>query len=146
MPRARESGFTLLEVLVVVAVIGVLAAISAPAVQAGLDRYALISASQQVASTIRTARWQAVAKNKTLRLRFDYPDDSEYQVVDTSDDAVGSVQYLPGGITFDSFEDLEFDPEGRLIDPAAATSIVVTNDDDQDSTITVSTSGRVQLQ
>ena len=147
--RTRAEGFSLIELVIVVALIAVLAGLSVPAIEAGMQRYSLISASQQVVSTIRSARHQAIGRNATLRVRFDYPAAGQYQVLDAADAAVGDVQYLPEGASFGAVSgDLQINTSGRVTDlagnPAAAT-IVVSNDDGQSRTITVSASGRVQL-
>ena len=98
--RGQAEGFTLIEILIVVALIGVLAGITAPTVAAGIDRYNVISAGQQVASTIRAARFQAVARNLRLELRFD-TDAGTYQVFDdTTNVAVGDVQTLTARRSF----------------------------------------------
>ncbi|MBI4888900.1 MAG: prepilin-type N-terminal cleavage/methylation domain-containing protein [Acidobacteria bacterium] len=138
------AGFTLIEALIVVALIGVMAAIAAPAVTAGIDRYTILSAGQQVVSTIRTARVQAVATNMILVVRFDYPDTGQYQIVDASNAAIGGVKTLASGISFsDGTTDVQFTTSGR----ANATTVVVTNGTaDYDRTITVSISGQVKLE
>ena len=144
MSLNHERGFSLIELLIVIALVGLLAGIAVPAISAGMERFRLISASQQVVSTIRAARWQAVAKNQILRVRFNYPDAGQYQVLDDANTAIGAVQYLLDGVTFDESVDLEISAEGRM---TAASTIVVTNGDaDQDRTISVTTSGRVYLQ
>lgn len=138
------AGFTLIEILIVVALIGVMAAVAAPVVTAGMDRYAILSAGQQVVSTIRTARVQSVAKNMILVVRFDYPDTGQYQIVDASNTAVGGVTLLGSGISFsDGATDVQFTTSGR----ANASTIVLTNGDtDFDRTITVSINGQVKLE
>jgi hypothetical protein len=109
-----------------------------------LKRYELITASQQVVSTIRSARLQAVSKNMVLKVRFDFPEGGQYQVVDAADMAVGGVQSLSGDITFGGFTDVEFTTAGRL---AAPITITVSNGEEaQDRTISVSASGQVRLQ
>jgi len=139
------SGFTLIEIMIVVAVIGILAGMSAPIVSSAMDRYDIIAAGQQVASTVRAGRFQAIARNDTLRVRFDYPAAGQYQVVDTANVKVGEIQRLADGVTFgDGTADVQIDAEGRALAPS---TITVTNGNaDYDRTITVSTSGRVQLQ
>ena len=124
----NTAGFTLIEALVVMALISVLAGMTAPTVSAGMERYEVISASQQVAGTIRSARYQAVGKNMILKVRFDYPDAGQFQIVDADDTAVGSVQNLDDDIQFGDFTDLEFSTSGRLTSGVAA-SIVITNGD-----------------
>lgn len=148
MNRARPAGFSLVELMIVVGLISVLGAMTGPVIQAGMAQYALISATQQVASTIRTARFQSVAKNRTLRVRFNNPAADQYRVLDDVDAAVGEVQILPSGAQFGAISgDLEIDPEGRItpLAGAAPATIVVSNGDAaQDRTITVAASGRVQ--
>ena len=145
----RSHGFSLIEALVTVALISILAGISAPIVAGGIKLYSINSAGQQVASTIRAARFQAVARNAQMRIRFDYPADGQYQVVLNSNGttAAGEVQLLPSGVTFGSSADVQIDKNGRMPAGAAEATITVTNGNEvQDRTITVSTSGRVQLQ
>jgi prepilin-type N-terminal cleavage/methylation domain-containing protein len=139
------AGFTLIEALVVMALISVLAGMAAPTVSAGIDRYEVISASQQIAGTIRTARYQAVGKNMILKVRFDYPEAGQFQIVDVDDNAVGVVQYLDDDISFDDFSDLEFSTAGRLTSGVAA-SIVITNGDAANNRmIVVSKNGKVEM-
>ena len=142
-----SSGFTFIELLIVVALVAVLAGISAPTVAAGMERYEILSAGQQIVSTIRTARLQAVSKNMVLRVRFNFPADGQYQIVDADDAAVGQVLSLNDDITFGAdIDDVEFTTSGRLND-VAAVSVVVTNGHEEfDRTVTVSTSGQVRLE
>jgi prepilin-type N-terminal cleavage/methylation domain-containing protein len=141
----NTAGFTLIEALVVMALISVLAGMTAPAVSAGIDRYEVISASQQVAGTIRTARYQAVGKNMILRVRFDYPEAGQFQIVDADDAAIGLVQYLDDDIQFGDFTDLEFSTSGRLTSGVAATIVITNGDADQNRTVVVSKNGQVEL-
>lgn len=144
---ARVDGFSLIELMIVAGMIAVLAAMSAPTVTAGMRRYSLVSASQQVVSTIRAARYQAVGRNTTLRVRFDHPAAGQYQVLDAADAAVGAVQFLPDGADFGAVSsDLEINTSGRVdtLTGAPPATIVVSNGN-QNRTITVSASGRVQL-
>ncbi|MBI2828253.1 MAG: prepilin-type N-terminal cleavage/methylation domain-containing protein [Acidobacteria bacterium] len=149
MTRTRTDGFSLIELMIVAGLIAVLAGISVPMIAAGMTRYSLISASQQVVSTIRAARYQAVGKNMRLRVRFNYPADGQYQILRADDDsAVGDIQFLPDGAAFgDVSDDIQIDTSGRVtgVVDVPPVTIVVTNDDAQIRTITVSASGRVQL-
>ena len=172
--------------MIVVCLIAVLAAMSGPVISAGMERYALISASQQVADTVRAARLQAVAKNRTLRVRFNCPAAGQYRIVEVVGDAVvdnaanrcdenaypfpapdanpatlpnldGAVQRLPFGATFTGLDDLEVNTLGRVTPLAgcpacmglagtAPGAVGVSNGHaDQDRTITVSRSGRVNV-
>ena len=142
----RAAGFTLIETLIVVALAAVMAAISVPQVVAGMERYYINSAGQQVVSTIRAARLQAVTRNEILEVQFDL-DTGEYQVFeDGGVTPVGGVQRLPTDISFaaGSAAMVEINTNGRV---TTAANITVTNGNaEEDRTITVTTSGRVELQ
>lgn len=141
----NTAGFTLIEALVVMALISVLAGMTAPTVSAGMERYEVISASQQIAGTIRTARYQAVGKNMILKVRFDYPEAGQFQIVDADDNAVGSVQNLDDDIQFDDFTDLEFNTAGRLTSGVAASIVITNGDAANDRMIVVSKNGKVEM-
>jgi prepilin-type N-terminal cleavage/methylation domain-containing protein len=140
MRRAEVAGFSLIEVLVVIALIAILAGMTGPTIAAGMRRYEVISAAQQLASTIRSARYQAVAKNRTLRVRFNCPAVGQYRLVEfigtAADSAAdrcttaaypypdpdasalpnldGPVQFLPQNMQFGAFSDLQIDTNGRI--------------------------------
>jgi type II secretory pathway pseudopilin PulG len=186
MARSSAAGFSLVDVMIVAGLVAVLTAMSAPVISAGMERYALISASQQVANTVRAARLQSVAKNRTLRVRFNCPAAGQYRIVEVVGDPVidnaanrcdenvypfpatdtdpatlpnldGAVQRLPFGATFAGLDDLEINTLGRVTPlggcPAcmglagtAPGAIGVSNGHaEQDRTITVSRSGRVNV-
>ena len=145
----QAAGFTLIEILIVVGLVAVMAAVTVPTVAGAMDRYYINSAGQQVASTIRTARFQAVARNIRTQVNFDSPAVGQYQTEiwdGMSWDALGEVQRLSTGITFgDGIADVTLEPSGRA--PACPCTIVVTDGtEENDQTIIISSSGRVQLQ
>jgi prepilin-type N-terminal cleavage/methylation domain-containing protein len=148
MTRARHDGFTLIELMLVVTMIAILAGATAPSIAAGMRRFTLTTASQEVVSTVRTARYQAVGRNVTLRVRFNYPAAGQYQIVDDMDAAVGPVRYLPNGASFNAVSgDLEINSQGRVTALAGAlpATIVLANTATDTRTISVWRSGRVQL-
>ena len=142
MKAARgAAGYSLVEVLLVTGIMAVVAAIAVPTVGAVMRRYALNNLSQQVAATIRSARYTAVAKNKVVRVRFNCPADDQYRMVEFTtsgaiDDASdrcsastypypdadpmnppnvdGPVIVVPPGTELGTVADIEIDARGRL--------------------------------
>jgi type IV fimbrial biogenesis protein FimT len=65
---ARQRGVTLIEAATVLAVTAVIAGTAAPGLQAVIDGRRLDAAATQLATDIRFARTEAVARNEALRL------------------------------------------------------------------------------
>jgi prepilin-type N-terminal cleavage/methylation domain-containing protein len=148
MSAARQDGFTLIELMLVVGLISVLAAASAPSIAGGMRRFTLTTASQQVVSTIRAARYQSVGRNVTLRVRFNFPDAGQYQILDDMDAEIGPVRFLPNGAVFSAVSgDLEINNQGRVTALAGAlpATVILANADADVRTISVWGSGRVEL-
>ena len=55
-------------------------------IQAEMRRYTLTTATQTVSAAVRAARYQAVAKNRTLRLRFNCPGPGQIRLVEFVND------------------------------------------------------------
>lgn len=68
---ASSRGFTYLELLFVMLVIGISAAIGIPALNNALERNKVITSSELVAAQIREARLAAITRNSSFRVRFD---------------------------------------------------------------------------
>jgi prepilin-type N-terminal cleavage/methylation domain-containing protein len=70
----NERGFTLLEAVVVVGVIGLLTAVALPGMQEAMNRNRVITGSELVAAQLREARLAAITRNAPFRLRFNCPE------------------------------------------------------------------------
>lgn len=66
----RRAGFSLVEVVVVMSIIGILATLSVPSFSAMFARSKLRSASEQLRSDINLARGEAVKRNTIIRMNF----------------------------------------------------------------------------
>jgi len=79
--QSRQAGFTLMEVLVVIAIIAVTAAIAIPGIMNWLPNYKLKGAARDVYSAMQKARSIAVKSNRSAAIVF-IPATNEYQLCD----------------------------------------------------------------
>lgn len=140
MHRA-DAGFTAVELLITVAIAGIVAGMSIPSLTGAMQRYALNGARQTVAAEIRLARFRAVSTNRTMRVRFNCPGPGQFRIVEvvglpqidnaadrcsessypfpdqdpsSQPNADGRVVWLQQGAQFGDLHDLEITPRGRV--------------------------------
>jgi prepilin-type N-terminal cleavage/methylation domain-containing protein len=141
--RTAEAGFSLPEVMIVLAITMVMGAIAVPSITTALRDSEVSSAVQSVASTVRNARYQAVTRNVRLRVRFNCPAAGLTRIVEVTGDATidnaanrcnttaypypaadqdpatlpnsdGPLVFMPQQITFGAVQDLEISTIGRI--------------------------------
>jgi len=80
---ARDAhGFTLVELVAVMALVLTVSAIALPSMLAARDRIRLGQAAREVEREIQTAKSRAVAKSRPMRVRFNCPAAGEYRAVE----------------------------------------------------------------
>ncbi len=96
-----NGGFTILELIVVIGLTGVVMGLSSPALTAIRGHYQLDGASRQMAMEISKARMQAIAQNRTIRLRLASGNSYVFESSEdgTSYEQLGEVIPLPDGIS-----------------------------------------------
>jgi prepilin-type N-terminal cleavage/methylation domain-containing protein len=65
-----DTGFSLLELMVVVAIMMIMAAVSAPPIMAAIAHTKLRGASSNLSGLIQSSRMQAIRRNKTVTVHF----------------------------------------------------------------------------
>ena len=72
----KQKGFTLTEVMLVIALIGIASAISYPSISSYINKYNFRAASREVLTTTMQSRSNAVRDNDSWRVEFDHPNNS----------------------------------------------------------------------
>lgn len=88
---SRRAGFSLLELLVVVALIGILAALAAPSLTGYLSVSRVNRAASEIESDVARTRMEAVRRGRSASLR-PAPGGSTYKITINGDDGVTEVR------------------------------------------------------
>jgi len=70
MAHRRAFGFTLIELMIVIAVLGVLTAIALPSFQSTLERRRLVGATDILYANLQYARSEAIKQNQAVQFSF----------------------------------------------------------------------------
>lgn len=98
---AHEQGFSLTELVVVVAIIVIMAAVALPNLVGYLRASTVRSAQAQVAAELQTARGKAVMKNTNAGVVFVIADQDSYRyIIEDAPVIRGPLRHLPNGVRF----------------------------------------------
>jgi prepilin-type N-terminal cleavage/methylation domain-containing protein len=145
--RRHCSGFTLIELMIIIAIIAVMAAAAVPAVNSYMTRHALQYATDELYGDIQLARLRAARNNQRCRILFNAPALNQYTIKDFDNNGaeignfkIGDLSKFRETITFTNSPDgadpppltiIEFLSQGTLdlnvVAPAGSNSVYLTN-------------------
>jgi type IV fimbrial biogenesis protein FimT len=147
----NQSGFTLMELILVVAVMGIVAAIAIPSFMALLPAMRVNGAARQVMSDLMDARMEAVKQNHEFKVFF--LNNHEYKILDDNDsDGVDDggleisrtidIQDNYKDVTLSDTGDPVFSPKGT----ATNLSTITVQNASGSKTVSISIAGRVKVE
>jgi type II secretion system protein H len=103
-----SKGFTLVEILMVIALIGLLTAIAAPGISAWVETFKFKNTIREIGITMQLARMKAIASGVECRVVFDL--DAETFYLERGNQADGSDTWKLEGVVIDvsSWADIAF--------------------------------------
>ena len=139
-----NRGFTLLELLVVLAILAILGAVAIPVGSVLLPAFALNGAARQIQSELHKIKRQAIAENVTFRLAFsETEDDYTIERVGGTTTQQG-IKPLPNGIDIRNAITLGFTPRGTAT-PGTGGTVKLCNSKGTGTNIVLSSTGRVRI-
>jgi len=140
----RGPGFTVLELIVVMAIFSVLMAIAVPTWIVLVPTYSLSSAARQVQSELHRIKMQAIAENVTFQLAFSQMAGSyTIQRVGASTTQHGTKP-LPAGVDIRSAITLGFTSRGTA-SPGGGGTVRLCNSRSVGTNVVLSSTGRVRI-
>ena len=141
----REQGWSLIELLIVLAIMGIMAALAGPSYQSLAARGQARSVTIEIASELRLARQLAMARRERLRVIFDREGRTITLRRADTEGILHIYQYADKGVVVEeptAGPELLFHPSGRSVTP---TTIRVRDSQGRETTFTVSITGRVSV-
>jgi prepilin-type N-terminal cleavage/methylation domain-containing protein len=111
----KRKGFTLIELVMVMAIISVIAAIVLPRLDPFVPKRRLKSAARVLSGTISLAYGESVSKNKTYRLYFD-PSEDSYWIMEVKKIEDEDAETSTGVRIGTQFELLQYEETGGKVE------------------------------
>jgi type IV fimbrial biogenesis protein FimT len=142
----KNSGFTITELMITIAVIAILASLAIPNFIAWLPNYRLQSGAEEIHSTFQLARAEAIKRNATATVAFNTANETYRAFVGTQTIRRGQ---MPAGIDLNCTlnnggTSVQFNSRGVAINNTQGTA-QVSNDSGRTKTIAVFITGNSRI-
>ncbi len=150
MRQKQVKGFTLAELMVVIAIIGITTAIAIPYFVGQMPRYRLNGAARQVMGDLMWARMEAVSQNNEFKIFFF--NNHEYRILDDDNDdgIVDGGEWTKTKDIQDEYHDVTFSPiTATVFQPRgiASPSVIMTlSNSAGEKKVKVHVTGRVMIE
>ncbi|MFV0438983.1 MAG: GspH/FimT family pseudopilin [Desulfopila sp.] len=148
--RKRDNGFSFIELVVVLAILSVLAAIGLPALRQWVPNYQLKAATQELYGNLQKARMEAIKTNSTVSTVFDTStctaaNGGNYTFTnDESGERIAAVA-LSGGICLTTGTISGFNSRGLPRSGAGGSAVLENDEISRTQTITQTIAGNIRI-
>jgi len=147
-PPGEQNGFTLVEAMVVILVLGVLTVIAAPSFISMIDKQRITKAAEAILSDLRWARGESIRRGQSIRITYTTGANWSYTVTipssGTAIKTVSSADFPAINLSSATFSGNIFTTFNPARGTATAGSIGIASNS-HNATITLSTLGRARI-
>ena len=150
--HSKQSGFTLIEMMIIIAIMAIFAGIAVPNFLSYLPKHRLNGAARQVMGDLMAARMKAVSQNCDVRVAF-VAYDAEYKIwtdsdndgaIDSGEEITKNIQSDYHDVTISTTKNIEFHSRGTA-NPYGTIALTGSNSTNSKN-VNVRITGRVMIE